>query len=373
MRTYAKAHIKFWLGDFATAIRGDNLLQTLSTYLIFSPHSTQLGIYRLPISYIIEDIGIPNDINGTHSERIAKAFERVSDALKRLIELDFCAYDWDQQVVFVVEAARHEHGENPIPLDEEDPPISNQLRGLANALPDLLREVRKSSVYNDFISRYGSDWAPLFRLAGIPAERVDNASGTRLERVEEESGPGNSEQGTVSREQGTGNRDNQGISDPSDPHPDLKIGGREDGKIRIEDIESVFDAHDFGLRTLRKIQGTTHRQHSRNGSTETAKKRRKLVTEAIRTYGVERSRLAARNLVLSDFHRGQHEKNTKEFLSIKYALGEQFEDNEARNNGPDKLFAEVLRRAVAKSGSARNGVGRMKDTRNINRDAEEFR
>ena len=107
-------------------------------------------------------------------------------------------------------------------------------------------------------------------------------------------------------------------------------------RVAKEDIKAVFDAHDVGRRAFAEVMGEPFRPHSRKLA-----KRRKAVAEAIRVFGVDVVKLAARNLVLSTHHHGQNE-NGKRYLDIEYALrrpetyAEIFE-------GKDELFPKVVR------------------------------
>lgn len=59
MRKYATFSPRLYTGKLGRAIKGRFDLQALAAYLIGGPHTNMLGFYRLPVGYIIADIGMP--------------------------------------------------------------------------------------------------------------------------------------------------------------------------------------------------------------------------------------------------------------------------------------------------------------------------
>lgn len=111
------------------------------------------------------------------------------------------------------------------------------------------------------------------------------------------------------------------------------------------DTDPVFDAHDLGLTALRELQGQIRRPHRRLA------KRRRLVAQAIRDYGADVVRLAARNLPLSPHHRGDNERAT-EYLEIHLALRnvERFAN---LCPGDDDAFRQALQASLQASRRAK--------------------
>lgn len=145
MRDYAKCSPRLWTGEFGRAIRGDANAQALAWYLLTSPHSNMMGLYYLPKEYAAADLGW--------------GIDGVSQALSRLCSTPFVRYDEALQVVFVVEAARHELGEELSPKDTKVKPIRK-----------ILREHRKSAVFKDFVARYGSGYAAALEGIDTPCD-----------------------------------------------------------------------------------------------------------------------------------------------------------------------------------------------------------
>lgn len=145
MREYAKASPALYTGTLGAAIAGDMDCLALAPYLIFGPHSNMIGLYRLPLAYIAEDLGMPS--------------ARASEALRKLSERGFCRYDERSKTVWVIEYARHEWGDH---LNAND----NRVKSLIRHLPKLLSDVANSSLSLEFAERYGNGWAAAFDAIG---------------------------------------------------------------------------------------------------------------------------------------------------------------------------------------------------------------
>lgn len=105
-------------------------------------------------------------------------------------------------------------------------------------------------------------------------------------------------------------------------------------RVSAQDIDSVFDAHDLGIRGLRTIEGKPARLHGRQAV-------RKTVAAAVKQNGAHTARLAARNIVLSGWHRGNGN------LGLVYALRSTMVDKLADLcTGSDAEFAKMLEREV---------------------------
>lgn len=104
MREYAKISPRFWIGQTGKAIRrlGPET-QVLALYLLSSPHANMIGLYHLPLPYIVADTGIP--------------FEGACKALRSLEEIGFCTFDRDAEVIWVIEMACYQIGEALKPTD----------------------------------------------------------------------------------------------------------------------------------------------------------------------------------------------------------------------------------------------------------------
>lgn len=117
MRDYSKVSPNFWIGPTGKAIRKRGAVaQVVAMYLMTSPHANMLGIYHLPIAYIVADTGIP--------------LEGALDGLQWLSEAGFCGYDDTSEVVFVYEMARFQIGVQLKPNDNQVEGVRREYRNL---------------------------------------------------------------------------------------------------------------------------------------------------------------------------------------------------------------------------------------------------
>lgn len=99
MRDFCKFSPKFWQSDLSAKLKAlgiDALL--LAHYLQTNHHSTMLGVYYLPISYIAHDTGISEE----HLFKLLAAFKT----------LNFCHYDFERHYIWVVDLALTQVGES---------------------------------------------------------------------------------------------------------------------------------------------------------------------------------------------------------------------------------------------------------------------
>jgi hypothetical protein len=89
----------------------------LAQYLLQSPHSNAIGLYRLPLDYIAIDCPVlsPTDI---------------AAAMEALENLGFCSYDHRKQVIWVVNMAEFQHRKPLVPTDLKVKGIKSELRAL---------------------------------------------------------------------------------------------------------------------------------------------------------------------------------------------------------------------------------------------------
>lgn len=123
----------------------------MAVYLLTCRHRNTEGLYRLPMSYVVEDLGWT-------AKRVAKAFDA-------LVECGFVMHDPDARVVFIVKAPDWQGSKN-----------SNQITGGVRAI----REVPPSrldepflkaweSVSKDFAKELRKDSAKRFEYSPSPS------------------------------------------------------------------------------------------------------------------------------------------------------------------------------------------------------------
>ncbi|MEO7862303.1 MAG: hypothetical protein ABIU05_18100 [Nitrospirales bacterium] len=88
---------QFWTGRTGKAITvAGKDARILATYLLTCEHSNMLGLYRLPLLYVVEEAGLKR--------------REVIAALEQLRSIEFAAYDPETEFVWVYEMARHQLG-----------------------------------------------------------------------------------------------------------------------------------------------------------------------------------------------------------------------------------------------------------------------
>ena len=128
MRTFAQVRPGFWHGTTGRQIRrlGPEC-QVLALYLISGPGAHALGLYYLALPTAAHETGLTT--------------EQVRSSMAKLCEIDFCAYDEENEVVFVLNMARFQIGER---LERKDKNVTWVWREMEKlrALPffDLLLE-----------------------------------------------------------------------------------------------------------------------------------------------------------------------------------------------------------------------------------------
>lgn len=165
---------RLWLGDVMAELRGDPDAINVALYLMTCPEScrTSIGVFQTG--------------PGAMADAFGTSPERVRDALAKVCATGFALFDERHQMAWVREAARHQYGE------EGPNPGANQDRGFLAILPSLLNVAPKSTIWPEFWKRYGAAWGKAWEYLGdaLPAhvrgasERVQNASRTRPERVQ---------------------------------------------------------------------------------------------------------------------------------------------------------------------------------------------
>jgi len=129
MRDYGKVSPQFWVGKTGKMLRGNLEAQVLALYLMTSPHANMIGIYYCPVEYMAKETGL--------------TIEGASKALQRLVDIDFCTYEAEEELVFVHSFAEHQIGESLKPSDKRVTGVINELE-----------KVPKGKCYQSFRARY---------------------------------------------------------------------------------------------------------------------------------------------------------------------------------------------------------------------------
>ena len=120
MRDYSKISPQFWVGQTGRKIRQLGISsQLVALYLLTCPHSNMLGIYYLPIAYIVHDIGLDKEV--------------VIKALLQLQKISFCSHDEQSEYIWIHEMAKYQIGNQ---LDIRDKRVK-AVNELFYSLPEL--------------------------------------------------------------------------------------------------------------------------------------------------------------------------------------------------------------------------------------------
>lgn len=134
----------FWSGDTGRALRKlGHDSQVMAMYLITSPHASAIGLYSLPMAYICHDTGM--------------TLEGASKVLRCLSEVQFAAYDFESETVWVPEMARHQLGDT---IGEKD----KRFRWIHKEA----ERMSKSPFFPHFIHRYGRGYSMPYEAPSKP-------------------------------------------------------------------------------------------------------------------------------------------------------------------------------------------------------------
>ncbi|MDH1293828.1 hypothetical protein N5C43_21545 [Comamonas terrigena] len=98
MRDFVKVSPTFWTGPTGRSLRkAGQDAQLTALYLMTCPHSNYLGLYILPVNYIVADTGL--------------SLESVHHALKAIEHSGFARYDEATETIWLIEGAKWQLGE----------------------------------------------------------------------------------------------------------------------------------------------------------------------------------------------------------------------------------------------------------------------
>lgn len=118
MRDYAKTSPRFWTRGSGKRLRGDHEAQVVAQYLLSGPESNMIGLYHLTLPALAHHIGSP--------------LEGASKALRRVCAEGFAAYDDENELVWVFNAAKIEFGDGLKLGDKRISGIAKQLQTVGN-------------------------------------------------------------------------------------------------------------------------------------------------------------------------------------------------------------------------------------------------
>src|SRR6266851_4571257 len=209
MRTFAQVRPGFWHGTTGRQIRrlGPDC-QVLALYLISGPGAHALGLYYLALPTAAHETGL--------------TLEQVRSGIAKLCEIEFCAYDDENEVVFVLNMARFQIGER---LERKDNNITWIWREM--------EKMRSLPFFDLLLERYGERYqvADYFRskAPSEPLRSIETETGDiEIERnTETQTGNGN----TTGRGVTTGNPTRNGKTG-------LQIAERDGPPLDLETLKA---------------------------------------------------------------------------------------------------------------------------------------
>lgn len=120
MRDYGVVSPKFWIGETGKALRGNAPAQVLALYLMTCPHANMIGVFHCPVLYMAHETGL--------------GMEGASEALRSLIEADYCTYDEPSETIFVHRMAAYQVAESLKPGDNRVKGVEREWQNIGSAL-----------------------------------------------------------------------------------------------------------------------------------------------------------------------------------------------------------------------------------------------
>lgn len=169
-RRYAQVLPSFWTGETGSRLKGDLAAQLLAQYLISSPHANMLGLYRCPLAYMEEDLGIERS--------------PLEGALKALERVGFAYFDPLTRVVFVPQMARIQMQLDP---GEALKPGDNRVksaRALFAEIPECFLKSSFRDLYEEVLHLPPPEGPP--KPLRSPSEAKEHRTGTESSNREQE-------------------------------------------------------------------------------------------------------------------------------------------------------------------------------------------
>lgn len=137
-------------------MRGNPDAQLVAIYLMTCPSSEMHGVFYCPIPSIIHEIGFDKPL-ASPFDAPSEGETRVKQALLALEKLDFLAYDYENEFVFVKEFAKWQISETLKAGDK-------RVVGIKNAIESMPEPLR-----SQFIERYNEPFSLGLRTSPIEA------------------------------------------------------------------------------------------------------------------------------------------------------------------------------------------------------------
>lgn len=133
MRKFVMVSPTFWIGQTGRDLRNAGpTAQLLALYMLSNPLANYTGLYRLPIIYIANDLGLDLD--------------QVRATLAAVEQTGFAKYDNASEYVWIIEGARHQLGEELKEKDLKVKYVNKEFATISKSCPFLA----------DYFTKYGA-------------------------------------------------------------------------------------------------------------------------------------------------------------------------------------------------------------------------
>lgn len=133
MRKFVMVSPTFWIGQTGRDLRNAGpTAQLLALYMLSNPLANYTGLYRLPIIYIANDLGLDLD--------------QVRATLSAVEQTGFAKYDYASEYVWIIEGARHQLGEELKEKDLKVKYVNKEFATISKSCPFLA----------DYFAKYGA-------------------------------------------------------------------------------------------------------------------------------------------------------------------------------------------------------------------------
>ena len=154
MRAYAYVVPTFWTRGSGKKLRGNPAAQALALYVMTAPSSNMVGLYYVPLTTIAAETGIP-------AAELPGVFSKISEIAK---------YDFENEIVWVPEAAAHQIGETMKGTDKRRSQVIRDVEAMGSHPFALEFFAKYSAAYGLDAPKTAIETKPLTTKPDAPSE-----------------------------------------------------------------------------------------------------------------------------------------------------------------------------------------------------------
>jgi len=154
VRGYGTIPTSFWPDEMPGGLKGKGKAIALACYLLSSPHSNMIGLYRLPIEYVHVDTGFSED--------------SIREVFRLFREEEFAFYDEPAKTVYIPSFATTQVARSLHPKDKRIAAIQRELE-----------KIQHDEFKNKFLERYGDLYHLMPHRRGIDGASMGHSEGSK--------------------------------------------------------------------------------------------------------------------------------------------------------------------------------------------------